>query len=124
MKKYNEFINESLFGKRKGDDFTKNLLDIIEKENIKINFDNSTNAKYSMFNGSYNVNVDGIDYYFTNYQTIGTIISENYIVINGDKIRISHELFKRMKNIYKNQNRDINFPDISDLGRATNKYNL
>ena len=129
MKKYEKFVNEGLFGKKEGDEFTEKLLNIIEKEDIKVNFDKTITAKYSTFNGSYNVNVDGNDYSFIENCTIGSfdsyyIIINRAIVINNDRLKISSKLFKRLVKIYNNQNSKIELPDLSDLGRSSKKYNL
>ena len=119
---YDQFIKENIFGKNKGDDFANKLMDIIENEKIEINYDNSIDAKHSGWEGSYNVTVDGEEYYFSNVSTIAGFVPEYIIVIDGKRLPISRKVFRRLKKIYKNQ--DESFPDLSDLGRSTKKYNL
>jgi len=124
MKNYENFVNEGLFEKKDGDDFTNRLLDIIEKENIEIFYDKLISASKSGFDGSYNVNVDGVEYDFSDDYTIGTVIPNYYIFFNGEKLKISYSTYKRMKNFYKKQHSKIEFPDLSDLRRSANKYGI
>jgi len=117
MKKYKDFVNEGLFGKKDGDEFTEKLLDIIEKENIKIFRDDDDDDDTIYYDNTYNVTVDNIKYYFSTIGSYG-------IEFEGQSLKISKKIYKRLTNLYNNQNSKKELPDLSDLGRSAKKYNL
>jgi len=115
-----ESINEWL-GKKEGDDFAEKLLDIVEKEKIKI-VTGAIGPK---------VIVDGIEYHFTTELFI-LGLDKHHIEIykNGNfdnKIEISTKYYRRIKKMLKTSIKDDRLnrlPDISEFGRDTKKYNL
>lgn len=106
----------------KGDNFAENLIDIIDKENIKILKDDNDHRNQG-FSTGYKVNVDGTEYYFTDNYTVGVLIPTYYIFINDEKLTISRKTFSKLKNIY-NRQQEKELPDLSDMGRSAKKYNL
>lgn len=117
-------------GKKEGDDFTEQLLNIVENEKIKITKNPNTHEYYG-----YIFEVDGIEYEID--ETIITLgYSEYYLFYRKEgqskyeapyKIAISRKLYKRIEKLYKEYSKSeriSNLPDISDVGRAARKYNL
>jgi hypothetical protein len=116
--KHIENINE-WFGNKKqdGDDFAEKLVDIIEKENIKISY---------VLGGDLKANVDGIEYRFSEEESgkMFSLASEYHIrIYKNDKydseIKISSNYNTRIEKIYKQQQKEEkekslnNLPDLS-----------
>jgi len=125
IKNYSQLLNEGFFNKKGGDDFTKKLLDIVEKENIKItyNFDDHDDDD-DIYTEKYIFIVDNIKYYLSNYHSPTSFTNKYNINIDGDNKKISKNLYKRIEQIYKYQNTKNELPDLSDIGRSSKKFNI
>ena len=114
--KHLESVNEWFGNKLKeGDEFAKKLIDIIEKENIKIN------QNFSFY-------VDGIRYKFDDDNLL-----YDYLYVYQDTridLKVSKKYFKCIKELYLKQENEKKLkeleklPDISDVGRMSKKFNI
>ena len=128
--KHLDSINE-LFGigdPNEGDDFASRLLDIVEKEKVRI-------IKCPNRYG-YIFEVDGVHYEIEEHIR-GMVIPPSYFtlkyyegdpnIVNTYEVKISRKLYKRIEHLYKEYekyDRLRNLPDISEEGRTAKKYNL
>jgi len=109
-----EEVNE-LFGfskEKEGDAYATKIIDIIEKENIPINWNS--------------VEIDGEEYIFKKHIEF----TECYLEYKGKDIEISKKVYNRFLNLYweqqdeEKQQEIKGLPDLSDLGRDSKKYNV
>lgn len=145
IKTINEIFGRNEFlGPKDGDKFANELMDIIEKENIKIE---------QNWEGRYFIELDDDRYSFKHSikqdGVISTILTMGYgtlvyfIYINDKPLRISLRTYMRIEKLFKKQksNKIVtilaknykdskiphnleDLPNLSDEGRTAKKYNL
>jgi hypothetical protein len=111
--KHLETVNEWFGRPKEGDEFAKQLINIIERENIEI---------YSY----YFVVVDDIKYRF--YTDYDEIFPDYYLLIYNTKevestLEISRKYYDFIQKLSIKRNTK-KLPDISDTGRMMKKFNI
>ena len=131
--KHIKSVNEWFWSPKDGDNFVKKVIDIIKNENIDIEkLTNKTIIGSERYDTYYSVVIDSekiIFKYESNYD------DANYSIIVYDldsndvksKVGISSKYYDIIIKLYKEQikRKNIkNLPDLSDVSRASKKYNI
>jgi len=129
--KHIKSVNEWFWSPKEGDSFVKKVIDIIKNENIDVNYSiYKTTIGSERYDTYYSVVIDSekiIFEYDSTYETSNYKIK----IYNNNELKsvvgISSKYYDIIKELYKEQvkRKNIkNLPDLSDLSRASKKYNI
>ena len=123
---------EGWFSKKSEIDvFIEKLLDIVENENIEIQ------QKHNRLDSEFVFNIDKKEYKFTYFYS-GNAMTPGFsscsLYVNDQHTKISCKYYKKLKKLYNKQQKQKaeeskrqfsdKLPDLSDIGRTADKYNL